>query len=314
MNSNNISDNSSRHVSVMLEEVLSGLEAAKGGDFLDCTLGGAGHTEGILEANPKNTVLGCDRDQRALDRASKRLERFGQRVSFTKASFSELTSRCAGRKFDGMMADLGVSTDQLFEERGFSFRDASALDMRMDESSELSAEEVINSYSESDLLRVLKVGGVGPSARAVVRAIMKARPIKSTSKLAEIVGTAAFNRNSKKKVHPATVVFQSIRMEVNQEVPEINSLLEQMPGLLKPAGRCAVICFHSGEDKLIARTFRRWAGSEEAPAWWAGDRQPSSARLGRLLQNEAQTPAEKEIEINSASRSARLRVFIFGKE
>lgn len=302
------------HVSVMLQEVLAGIQAGEGGDFLDCTLGGAGHTEGILEAHPDNTVLGCDRDSRALERASRRLARFGNRITYAKASFSDLQQASAGRKFDGLLADLGVSTDQLFETRGFSFRDESSLDMRMDETSELSAADVVNNYSDRELLKVLKVGGVGPRASAIVRAIIKSRPIHTTTKLAEIVAVAGFDRNSKKKVHPATVVFQSIRMEVNQEVAEINSLLDQMPSLLKKNGRAAVICFHSGEDKLITRKFRQWAGSEEAPAWWVGDRKMGSARLGRLLQNEAQTPNEQEVEANKAARSARLRIFLFGEE
>lgn len=306
-----ISENQSRHISVMPEEVLSGLAAHSGGDYIDCTLGGAGHSERILEANPKNTVLGCDRDSRALQRASHKLARFGDRFTSAKASFSELAEVCGGRKFDGLLADLGLSTDQLYEERGFSFRDQSSLDMRMDESSPLSANEVVNQYSEKDLLRVLKVGGVGVGANAVAKAIVRSRPITTTTKLSEIVASVLAGRFANKKTHPATVVFQSIRIEVNQEIQEINSLLDSMPKLLRSNGRAAVISFHSGEDKLIARTFRKWAGSQEAPAWWMGDRSGTSLRIGHMLQNEAQTPSQEEVATNPASRSARLRVFIF---
>ena len=304
---------STKHISVMPQQVLVGLLAANGGDFIDCTLGGAGHTEMILDAHPSTTVLGCDRDDRALARASNRLERFGSRISFAKASFSELESACQGRKFDGLLADLGVSTDQLFEERGFSFKDETPLDMRMDQTASLTADEVVNQYSDKELIRVLREGGVGNDAKAIVRAIMQARPIATTSRLAEVISAASFARFTKKKVHPATVAFQAIRMEVNQEQSEINSLLDQMPRLLNPKGRAVVISFHSGEDKLVARTFRKWAGGDEAPAWWQGERKSHTARLGKMVQNEADRPSQEEIDSNSAARSARLRVFVFGE-
>lgn len=306
------SEGSTKHVSVMRDEVLAGLLADQGGDFIDCTLGGAGHTESILEANPRNTVLGCDRDERALERAARRLARFGPRFSSAKASFSELSEVCGGRKFDGLLADLGISTDQLYEDRGFSFRDNSSLDMRMDESSPLTAHEVVNEYSERDLLKALKEGGVGINSRTVARAIIRARPILNTTKLAELVASVLASRFANKKTHPATVVFQAIRMEVNKELSEISSLLEQMPNLVKDKGRGAIICFHSGEDRLVTNTLRKWAGSQEAPAWWMGDRSGTSLKIGKLLQNDAQTPTKKEVEENAASRSARLRVFIFG--
>lgn len=302
-----------RHVSVMRDEVLMGLLAAEGGDFIDCTLGGAGHTESILEANPRNTVLGCDRDIRALERAKSRLARFGTRFSPIKASFSELSRVCGDRKFDGLLADLGISTDQLYEDRGFSFRDECDLDMRMDQSSSLSADNVVNEYSEKDLLKVLRDGGVGVNSKSVARAIIKARPVLNTSQLAAICSSVLASRFVGKKTHPATVVFQSIRMEVNRELSEINSLLEQMPTLMKAGGRAAVICFHSGEDKLVARTFRKWAGSQEVPAWWMGDRAGSSLRIGHMLQNDAQVPSDEEVLRNAAARSARLRIFVFGQ-
>lgn len=302
-----------RHQSVMPREVLEGLNAEAGGDFLDCTLGGAGHAEQILHAHPENRLHGCDRDQRALERAKQRLQVFGDRVTFSKAKFSELERVCQGRRFDGLLADLGVSTDQLHEQRGFSFNDETALDMRMDEGDALDAGAVVNTYSEAQLVQVLKKGGVSSGAKSIARAIIKARPIAHSQQLADLIALLPAARRPGKRVHPATVVFQALRMEVNQELSEIESLLEQMPRLVKSKGRAAVISFHSGEDKLVARTFRRWAGSEQAPAWWVGERSKNAERLGRLLQNEALKPSEKEVLENNAARSARLRVFLFNE-
>jgi 16S rRNA (cytosine1402-N4)-methyltransferase len=300
------------HLSVLPNEVVQLLKAAEGGDFIDCTLGGGGHTQLILDANINNTVFACDRDSRAIERCKKKFSKYGSRITIVKARFSEVAEVAAGRKFDGLLADLGISTDQLFEERGFSFKDEGDLDMRMDQDSELSADEVVNKYAEKDLVGVFKRGGVASQAKYYARAIVKARPIQSTSALAQILAQVALRSGTKKKVHPATVAMQAIRIEVNQELNEIHSLLENIPSLLKDKGRAALISFHSGEDKLVAQAFRKWAETDSVPAWWVGERKAKVVAIGSMLSNEAITPTPEEVLSNAASRSARLRVFILG--
>lgn len=297
------------HVPVMEAEVIEALGAAKGGSFLDCTLGGGGHTAAILAANEDNTVTALDRDQRALDRAKQRFAVISGRISLVKGSFADAAVLLPDRKFDGVLADLGLSTDQLQEGRGFSFQDSDALDMRMDESEGMSAAELVNTFSEHDLYVVLKEGGVGPEARIVARAIVQARPITSAAQLARAVNTAPFRKRADKKTNPATVVFQAVRMAVNDELAQIESLMSALPKLLRAGGRAAVITFHSLEDKIVARTMRDWESGSTAPASWPGaERMPS---LGRMAQRKALTPSEDEISRNPASRSAKLRTFIF---
>lgn len=300
------------HLSVLPSEVINVLRASEGGDFIDCTLGGGGHTAMILEANKKNTVFACDRDSRAIERCKGKFSQYGDRVTIAKAKFSEVSQAVAGKKFDGLLADLGISTDQLFEDRGFSFKDESELDMRMDQDAELSADDVVNHYSERDLVGVFRRGGVASQAKYYARALVKARPIKSTVMLAQILSQVALRSGIKKKVHPSTVALQAIRMEVNQELNEINSLLGQIPSLLKEHGRAAFISFHSGEDKLVAQAFRKWSEADSVPAWWVGERKTKVVPIGTMLSNEAITPSEEEVLSNAASRSARLRVFILG--
>ncbi len=302
------------HIPVMLTEVLEALRADAGGDFLDCTLGGGGHTEGLLAANPTNFVVAIDRDQRAIDRARRRLSGESKRIELIQAAFSDLRDMCSGKQFDGILADLGLSTDQLSEERGFSFNDDSPLDMRMDESQPVTADSIVNGSTERELFAILKRGGVGREARAVAKAIVDNRPVRTTRELARVICKAAQPYTGKKKINPATVPFQAIRIAVNGEFEEIETLLKAAPALMKKGGRLAVITFHSLEDKAVAHTMRAWEADSTAPAWWPrsklakrGIEQP----LGRMVSKKAIQPSEDEIKRNPASRSARLRVFEF---
>ena len=297
------------HVPVMLKEVLQMLNADKGGEFLDCTLGGAGHTVAILNANKKNIVVGVDRDSRAVIRAGRRLEEFSPRVKIVHSAFSHIREALEGHKFDGILLDLGLSTDQLKENRGFSFNDSSNLDMRMDESQELTAYLVVNKTSERELIKILKQGGVGKEAAAAARAIVKARPINKTAELSRVINRVLSSKGKAKKTNPATVVFQAIRMAVNDEINEIHGLLQDIPALIKEGGRLAVICFHSLEDQWVTRTMRDWSSRGSYPALWRGKVKEKS--LGKLLTRKALVPSAQEIKSNPASRSARLRVFEF---
>lgn len=302
----------SRHVSVLAREVIESLGASEGGNFLDCTLGGAGHTEAILRANESNTVVALDRDARAIERAKSRLSEFGVRVKIKHAAFGDAVSAAEGARFRGAIADLGLSTDQLFEARGFSFQDEESLDMRMDESSGVTAADILNSAAEGELYRILRRGGVGPEARSIAAAVVRNRPVKSASQLAGIINALPFAKRSQKRVNPATVVFQALRIEVNSEFDEIQKLLESAPRLIEAGGRLAIITFHSLEDKLVTAEMRKWEGASGMPALWPG-RQETKI-FGKLLTKKPITPSEDEVKSNPSARSARLRVFEFSGE
>lgn len=303
----------SLHIPVLTKEAVKHLKAGQGGQFLDCTLGGGGHTLAILQANPSNKVVASDRDLEAVQRAEKLLETYAGRLELKHAAFSGLAALVSGASFDGLLADLGASADQIRSKRGFSFSSAAPLDMRMDRSQALSAAQIVNDYSERELYRVLKEGGVGREARAVARAIVRARPLNDTLQLSQVVAQAARGLSTKMQINPATVTFQAIRMAVNSELDEIKALLLCAPALCHSGARLAVICFHSLEDKLVAGTMRHWQAGQDAPAWWPGGKpeQKLKRSLGRVLTRRAVLPGDKEVRLNPAARSARLRVFEF---
>jgi 16S rRNA (cytosine1402-N4)-methyltransferase len=298
------------HIPVLLHEVVEQLRAEKGGMFLDCTLGGGGHTRAILDASPDSWVIALDRDQRAIRRAETWAGRYAERLRLIHAPFSQAAGVVDLSKFDGILADLGMSTDQLREGRGFSFADDGLLDMRMDETSPLTARDFINSASERELFLALAEGGVGSSARQLARFLTSRRPYESAKSLADVVKESHLGKRSGSKVHPATVVFQALRMKVNGEREEILALMEAAPKLVKGEGaRLAMITFHSIEDTLVAREMRRWEAAGSYPASWRGPR--SGQRLGVVNPRKPVCPSEDEVRRNPASRSARLRLFEF---
>ena len=302
----------SQHISVLKREVVELLEAARGGDYLDCTLGGAGHALAILDASSATTVCAVDRDARAIARAKAGLVDFGGRFQVEHGAFSEVGTLFAGRTFDGILADLGLSTDQLKEGRGFAFSEEAPLDMRMNEGDALTAHELVNSSSEHELFVILRQGGVGPEAKAIARAIVKARPVETTKALADlVVRTVPSNRSraGDKRSHPATVTFQALRIAVNDEFGEIERLLAAIPTLMKSGGRTAIITFHSLEDKIVTETMRRWEGGGEFSAQWPGAFRQEI--FGRLVTRKPVVPSAEEVARNPSSRSARLRVFRF---
>jgi len=300
------------HVPVLLREVVEQLQAQKGGMFLDCTFGGGGHTQALLNASPDTWVVALDRDQRALDRALSWSGRYGERLTLIHSPFSRAEQAVGSTKFDGILADLGMSTDQLREGRGFSFTDEGALDMRMDESAPMTAQDFLNSASEREIYLALVEGGVGSTARFLARILVAERPFSSARQLADVVRQSNLGKKSASKVHPATVVFQALRMKVNREREEIEALMAAAPRLVKgPGSRLAVITFHSLEDTLVAREMRSWESAGSYPASWRGAR--DHKKLGRVSPKKPVCPTDEELGRNPASRSARLRVFEFGE-
>ena len=290
--------------------MLEALRVTQGGDYLDCTLGGAGHTQAILDANSKNTVTAIDRDSSAVIRAEESLSDYKQRVTLRHAAFSDLVELFGKESFDGILADLGISSDQLLQGRGFSFEDSSSLDMRMDSSKGMTAAEYINSIDEPELKKILFDGGVGNETKIVCKAIINNRPFNSAKELAKAINKSLQGKISAKRENPSTVVFQAIRIAVNQELKELQSLLEAVPALVKKGGKFAVITFHSLEDRAAARIMKSWEGGEFS-ASWPGEGPIKT--LGKLIPRGAIKPSANEIETNPRARSARLRVFEFSK-
>jgi len=287
----------SRHQPVLMEQVLEALEPQRGGFFVDATVGGGGHSHAILSAHPDNRLLAIDRDAQALERAKERLAEFGDRVMFAHAPFSAVESLIESvhsGKVDGILADFGVSSDQIDDrERGFSFMQDGPLDMRMDRTKQkTSAARLLADSSEDDIERWLRDYGEERFARRIANAIVKQRrfgPILRTSQLADLVARTIPSGRSGH--HVATRTFQGIRIAVNRELDEIDVFLQATPPLLACGGRLAVISFHSLEDRACKIAFRNEARG--------GD-------FKNLIPRGA-TANKSEIRSNPRSRSARLR-------
>ena len=301
------------HVSVMLQETIDGLAVREGGIYVDGTLGGGGHAEAILERGQGSVrLIGLDRDPDALARSAPRLARFGGQVELVHANYAELDAVLDERgiaSVDGILLDLGVSSDQLdTPERGFSFRSDGPLDMRMDPTRGESAADAVNDWSERQLVGVLREFGEERQARGVVRAIMRSReraPIRTTAQLAEIVDKAIKGRRSGR--HPATRTFQALRIAVNGELDAVTKGVETGICRLAPDGRMAVISFHSLEDRLVKRCFvahaGRWESLQAGGRRWCGER-PAVAKVTR----GGLRPCDVELEANPRARSATLRI------
>lgn len=298
------------HQPVLYHEIIHALQPRRGRFFVDCTVGAGGHAWGILQASqPDGRLLGLDVDPQALELARGRLAPFGERAVLIRASYITLSEQLAALEWpavDGVLLDLGVSSMQLDSgERGFSFQADGPLDMRFDPSNPVPAEDLVNELSENDLADLIFRYGEEPRSRQVARAIVAARPLHTTRQLAEVVAGAA--RGSRKGMHPATRTFQALRIAVNQELNSIEAVLPQAVAVLAPGKRLAVISFHSLEDRIVKRYFRRESQDCICPP-----RQPvctcgHHAVIKQISRRPVQ-PTETEIAQNPRSRSARLRV------
>jgi len=288
-----------QHVPVLLEESLNFLNVRPGGVIVDATLGFGGHSAAIAKKLGGNGKLICfDRDVEAMEKAQQRLNALAEElgtempeVRYVARAFSEMADEVEPGSLDGLLADFGVSSMQLDEaHRGFSFRADGPLDMRMDARSELTAEQVVNQADEEDLANLIYEFGEERRSRRIARAIVRARPITTTAELARIVSAEAPPIKGE-KIHPATRTFQALRIRVNDELGEIQTLLKSAGSLLKPGGRVVTISFHSLEDRLVKDAFK------------------DAGRAGVLevLTKKPVVAKEQEALRNPRSRSAKLR-------
>jgi 16S rRNA (cytosine1402-N4)-methyltransferase len=298
------------HRPVMLEEVVSVLGAVPAGVVVDATIGAGGHSRALLDADPRIVVVGIDRDDAALEAAERNLADHRDRVTLRRARFDELESVMAELGHEhasGVLFDLGVSSPQLDRaDRGFSYRLDGPLDMRMDRRTRLTAADVVNEYAERDLAGVLRRHGDERHSKRIARAIVAARPVGSTAELAEIIRDAIPAPARRRGGHPAKRSFQALRIEVNDEPAALDPALSQAISLLVPGGRCAVLSYHSGEDRIVKRSFRDAAG--EAPPPRPGlPPPPGTTALVRLLWRGTRVPGIEELKTNRRAESARFR-------
>ena len=301
-----------RHIPVLLEETTALLAPERGGLFVDCTLGLGGHSAALLEASSKARVIGIDRDPEALRLAESRLQPFAERMRLLPGEFSHLEQLLEAAqvdRVDGILADLGVSSLQLeTAERGFSFRLEGPLDMRMGPG-ELTAGEVVNKYREADLVRIFRDYGEERQARRIARAIVARRDeqaIQTTSDLRQVVHRVLGRppRHKRRRIDPATRVFQAIRIEVNKELAGLECLLDQAVRLLRRDGRLVVISYHSLEDRIVKNKLRDLARGEVDQIT---GRPRSETQVIEVLTKRPVRPGEVEIAANPRARSARLR-------
>ncbi len=299
------------HLSVLLAQVLAGLNIQPGGRYIDGTVGAGGHTEHILQASaPGGRVLGLDADPEALALSQQRLQPDRDRLILVHSNFARLKAQADAHQFtpvDGILFDLGLSSMELSNpQRGFSFQLDGPLDMRFDPDAAQTAADLVNTLSARELADLIYQYGQEPASRAIARAIVAARPLHTTVELAGIV-TQAVRRKRRGKIHPATRTFQALRIAVNDELGALKQGLSQAVETLKPGGRLVVISFHSLEDRIVKRFLVREARDCICPpeAWVCTCEHQASLKI---VTRKPIRPEQDEIERNPRSRSAKLRI------
>ncbi len=277
------------HISVLTTELMAHLPIVAGGAYLDCTCGGGGHSLAILQNVPNCRLIAIDRDHAAVQATSDRLKTYSSQLELWHGNFSNFTPP-AHIKFAGIIADLGISSYQIDQsDRGFSFRHEANLDMRMDQTQELTASDIVNHWQEVDLANLIYQYGEERLSRRIAHQIVKSRPIKTTTALADLIYRAVPYSYRHGAIHPATRTFQALRIAVNGELTALERWLNQAPDWLMPEGRILVISFHSLEDRLIKQSFRQ------------------DSRL-KVITKKPIIPTDAEIMANPRARSAKLRV------
>lgn len=305
-----------KHKSVLLNETIDGLNIKPDGIYVDGTLGGGGHAyEVCRRLGEKGSIVGIDQDAAAIEAASARLKDFGEKVTIVRSNYCDMKSQLHELgidKVDGIVLDLGVSSYQLdTAERGFSYREDAPLDMRMDTRQKMTARDIVNDYTEADLYRVIRDYGEDKFAKNIAKHIVQARavkPVETTAELSEIIRASIPMKFQKKSGHPAKRTFQAIRIELNRELDVLRDSLDDMIDLLNPGGRLCIITFHSLEDRIVKSAFRK----NENPCTCPPDFPVcvcGKKSKGSIITKKPILPSEEELEYNSRSKSAKLRIF-----
>ena len=297
------------HKPVLLEEVLAIFDKIQKGTIVDCTVGFGGHSEALLKANPTIKMICIDQDVEALEFSKKRLEPFKDRVQFLQGRFSDVINKIVKpEEICGILADIGVSSLQLDKnDRGFGF-DSSVLDMRMSQDAILSAFEVVNNYSKEDLESIFKEYGEVSEYKKAASIIVEYRdnkPFESSNELADFLAKKLHSR----KLHPATLIFQAIRIEVNNELEELKKLLNSIRKLNINKSLVAIISFHSLEDRIVKTSFKEWSKSCICPHGAMRCSCGNNHAFGKIVTKKPIVPTSREIDENPRSRSSKLRVF-----
>ena len=304
------------HTSVLLKETVDGLNVRPDGTYVDATLGGGGHAfEVCSRLSDKGRFIGIDQDADAIEAASKRLEGFGEKVTIIRSNYRDMKPRLHELgidKVDGIVIDLGVSSYQLdTADRGFSYRVDAPLDMRMDQRQKMTARDIVNGYSESELYRVIRDYGEDKFAKNIAKHIAAERekaPIETTEQLNEIIRHAIPMKIRKTSGHPSKRTFQAIRIELNHELDVLRDSLDEMIDMLSPGGRICIITFHSLEDRIVKSAFRKNEDPCTCPSHF-----PvcvcGKVSKGKVVTRKPVLPTEEEMESNSRSKSAKLRIF-----
>jgi len=299
------------HTTVLLHETVNSLPLETGKIFVDCTLGGGGHSLEILKSSEAR-LIAIDKDEYAIDYSKERLKEYSDRITFVRSDFREIRKVLEDlgvEKVDGLIADLGVSSFQLDDEsRGFSYMKDSPIDMRMDRDDPFSAEQIVNGYPKDELIRILYEYGEEKYAPRIAEAIIRNRPIETTGQLSEIVKSALPAAERRKNHHPAKKTFQAIRIETNGELEALKSAVEDFIDVLNDGGIAAIITFHSLEDRIVKEAFRKAENPCTCPPSFPVCVCGKKSR-GRVMTKKPIVPSEEEVEDNPRARSAKLRVF-----
>lgn len=305
------------HYSVLLNETIENLNIKSDGIYVDGTLGGGGHAYQVASRlSEKGRLIGIDQDADAIAAAGERLKEFGDKITIIRSNYANMKEelhRIGVEKVDGIVLDLGVSSFQLdTPERGFTYRDENApLDMRMDDRQSLTAKDIVNGYSEMELYRIIRDYGEDKFAKNIAKRIVQERakkPIETTGELTEIIRASIPMKVQVTGGHPAKRTFQAIRIELNKELEVLQDNLDDMIDLLNPGGRICIITFHSLEDRIVKTNFKR----NENPCTCPSDFPVcvcGKKSKGKVVTRKPILPSEEELEVNSRSKSAKLRVF-----
>lgn len=305
-----------KHKSVLLEETVNGLNIKPDGIYVDGTLGGGGHAYEVCKRlSDKGKIIGIDQDEAAIEAASERLSEFKDRVTIVRSNYCEMKlqlQKMGIEKVDGIVLDLGVSSYQLdTAERGFSYRVDAPLDMRMDRRQQMTAKDIVNNYSEIELFRIIRDYGEDKFAKNIAKHIVMEREnglIETTGQLIEIIKRAIPMKFQKTSGHPAKRTFQAIRIELNRELEVLRNSLDDMIEMLNEDGRICIITFHSLEDRIVKGIFKKNENPCTCPSHFPVCVCGNESK-GKVVTRKPILPSEEELEENSRSKSAKLRIF-----